>query len=105
MFSVTVIFLSGLVFAACHSLLASQRIKNRIYATGISPQRYRLYYVISALVLSIVWLSFIHRLPDHPLYMLQNNLRWIAYLLQAAALYFFWLSLKPIDVSAFLGLK
>jgi protein-S-isoprenylcysteine O-methyltransferase Ste14 len=104
-FSVVVILLSGLVFAAIHSLLASQWIKKRAYSHRLSQQQYRLGYVVIALALTLVWLSTIHQLPDQALYTVHGPTRWLLYGIQTAALLLFWLSLKPIDVRAFLGFK
>ena len=104
LFSITVIILTGLAFAGIHSLLSSQRIKNLAYAEGISKQGYRLAYVVIAVIMTAVWLITIHQLPDQPLYSLHGPGQWLCYSLQAGALVLFWLSLRPVDTSAFLGL-
>lgn len=105
MSSVIIIFVSGLLFSAIHSLLASQRLKDFIDTKGLTPQQYRLIYVIIAIVLTIVWLAAIHRLPDQPLYILTGYGQWLCYGLQLIGIVTFWLSLQPIDTRAFLGLR
>jgi protein-S-isoprenylcysteine O-methyltransferase Ste14 len=103
--SITLIFISTLIFAVIHSVLASDRIKQHFYDFKISSQRYRLIYVSSAIVLTIVWLLFIYFLPDQALYQLRGTVRTAAITLQGLALFLLWLSLRPIDVAAFLGLR
>jgi len=103
--SIVLIMLATLIFAVIHSLLAMQSVKQRIYAHDISPQRYRLLYVTVAILLTGVWLAFIYTLPDRALYHLSGNARIAALIFQGIALYILWLSLRPIDVAAFLGLK
>lgn len=102
---VMLIILSGLLFAVVHSMLASNLIKTRCYAYGLSPQRYRLLYVILALLTTAVWLAFIDRLPDGILYKVNGSAQYLLIALQLAGILLFMLSLRPIDVRAFLGLK
>lgn len=104
-YSVIIIIISGLAFAVSHSLLANQRLKNRVYAWGLSRQRYRLCYVIIAVLLTTIWLVYIHRLPDQPLFAIDGTGLWLCYSIQAGGLIIFFLSLKPIDGPAFLGLR
>lgn len=103
--SMFMIFVATLVFALIHSLLATPAFKQQVYARGLSPQRYRLLYVTLAFILTGLWLAYIHTLPDHPLYRISGSARVIALLIQGLALCLLWLSLRPIDVPAFLGLR
>jgi len=104
-FSVITIILSALVFAACHSLLACLNIKDIAYRHNISPRRYRLIYVIIAILLSSIWLAYIHQLPDQSLYSIQGTGQWLCYGTQALGILLFYASLQPIDTPAFLGLR
>jgi len=97
--------LATLGFAVIHSLLAMQSVKQRCYAHSISLQGYRLFYVAVAILLTAVWLAFIYSLPDRQLYQLNGVAKITAVCLQAIALIILWLSLRPIDVAAFLGLR
>lgn len=97
--------LATLIFAVIHSLLAMQSVKQRFYAYNISPQRYRLIYVVVAILLTGIWLVSIYTLPDRALYHLDGIAKISATTLQGIALFIIWLSLRPIDVPAFLGLR
>jgi len=103
MFSILCILISTLVFAMIHSVLAMQRIKNLSTARGLPSQHYRLSYVTVATMMTVAWLYFIKQLPDQPLY--SFSMPALGYAIQAGAIVLFWLSLKPIDIRAFLGLK
>ena len=103
MFSIVCILISTLVFALVHSVLATQRVKNLGSAHGLRSQHYRFAYVIIATMMTIAWLYFIKQLPDQPLYSLDDPA--LCYTIQAGAIALFWLSLKPIDIRAFLGLS
>jgi protein-S-isoprenylcysteine O-methyltransferase Ste14 len=103
--SIILIMLATLIFAVIHSLLATQSIKQRCYAHNISQQRYRLLYVATAILLTGLWLAFIFTLPDRALYHLDGIAEISAVSLQGLALLILWLSLRPIDVAAFLGLR
>jgi protein-S-isoprenylcysteine O-methyltransferase Ste14 len=103
--SVFLIITATLVFALAHSLLATQACKQKIYARGLSPQHYRLLYVIVAILLTGLWLAYIYSLPDRLLYRFSGNVRAGAIIIQGLALFLLWQSLRPIDVPAFLGLR
>jgi protein-S-isoprenylcysteine O-methyltransferase Ste14 len=96
---------TGVVFAFVHSLLATQRIKNRLYRYGLTPRYYRLCYVITAIILTAIWSGYIQPLPDQSLYQLQTPWNGLCRALQLLALILFWQSLRPIDTPAFLGLR
>ena len=102
--SVMSIILSGMVFAVLHSLLASDPVKNKCYSKGISPRAYRLAYTVIAVAATTVWLSYVRRLPDQHLYVTEGLSRWLLYMMQLSGLLIFWLSLKPVEIAAFLGL-
>ena len=104
-YSVIAIWVSTFLFAILHSALSSQTSKNKCYALGISPQVYRLLYVILAIAITSVWLGFIHRLPDQVLYVIHGIWRWCLYGLQLTGLWVFFSALRPIDVLAFLGMR
>jgi methanethiol S-methyltransferase len=99
------IWASGLAFALLHSVLAADGVKRRYYRTGLSAQRYRLAYVIIAVVTTALWLWFVRALPDAPLWRIDGPARWLLHGIQLAGLWLFWLSLRPIDVGAFIGLR
>jgi len=103
--SIILIMLATLAFAIIHSVLATQSVKQRCYKLNISPQRYRLLYVAVAILLTGIWLGFIYTLPDRPFYHLEGSAKITAIFLQGIALLILWLSLRPIDVAAFLGLR
>jgi len=96
---------TGLLFGIIHSLLATRVCKAGWYAIGLSPRAYRLIYSCIAVFLTIVWIAFVHLLPDQPLYHLQGIPRLLGYGVQLAGLWLFLAALRPIDVPAFLGLR
>lgn len=99
------IWLSGLLFAVQHSLLASQSCKQYFYRLGMSPTRYRCYFTLAGLLSTALWLVFVSTLVDAPLYQLHGPVMWLLLSLQCLGLLMVLLSLKPIDVGAFLGLR
>jgi methanethiol S-methyltransferase len=99
------IWLSGFAFALVHSALAASGIKQRCYRAGLSPQWYRLLYVIIAVITTALWLWFVRALPNDTLWAVEGPLRWLLHGVQVTGLWVFWLSLRPIDVGAFLGLR
>jgi methanethiol S-methyltransferase len=99
------IWLSGLAFALAHSALAASGVKQACYRAGLTPQHYRLLYVIIAVITTALWLWFVRALPDATLWRLEGLPRWLLHGVQLAGLWVFWLSLRPIDVGAFLGLR
>lgn len=99
------LWLSGLLFAVQHSLLASQPCKQYFYRLGISTTRYRYYFTLAGLLSTVLWLVFVSTRVDAPLYHLHGPVMWLLILLQCLGLLMVLLSLKPIDVAAFLGLR
>ncbi len=103
--SVFWIWLTGLLFGLIHSLLAAEQIKTALYERGIGIQAYRLTYSLLALVLTGIWLLFVHMLPDAPLYRLEGWLNWLMLSLQLAGLAVALLSFRDVDAGVFIGLK
>jgi len=102
--SIAWIWLSGLAFAAVHSLLATSRCKNALYRKGVGRKAYRLAYSLLALILTMLWLGFVFLLPDAPLYDIEGGAKWLMIGLQLAGLAMVVMSLRAIDTAAFLGL-
>ncbi len=103
--SVTSIWVSGIVFAVIHSLLAQNRCKKLLYQVGLSAQKYRFSYVIFAIFSTSLWLAFVHSLPDTHLYRIDAPIAWLLRVIQLLGLALFLASLMPIDVRIFLGLR
>ncbi len=101
--SIVWIWATGLAFAMIHSALATQCCKNTFYRLGINPKTYRLAYSILATILTVLWLSFVHRLPDTSLYRAHGWVNGLMVIVQLAGLGIVVLSLRAIDTSAFLG--
>jgi len=103
--SVISIWVSGIIFAVIHSLLAQNRCKKLLYRAGLSTQKYRLSYVIFAIFTTLLWLAFVHSLPDTNLYHIDAPIAWLLRVIQLLGLALFLASLMPIDVRVFLGLR
>jgi len=103
--SVIWIWTTGLAFAMIHSILATQRCKDTVYQHGMNPKRYRLTYSILATILTVLWLGFVHQLPDVSLYHLHGWVNGLMVVIQLTGLWVVVLSLRAIDTSAFLGLS
>jgi len=99
------IWATGLAFAMIHSVLATQRCKDAFYQLGMNPKFYRLAYSILAVILTVLWLGFVHLLPDTPLYHLHGWVNGLMVVIQITGLWVLVLSLRAIDASAFLGLS
>ena len=99
------IWLSGLVFAVQHSLLAGSAVKAEAYRRGLTPRIYRLGYVAMALVTTAIWLSYVRGLPEHTVYAIHGTWTWPLRGLQAIGLWMAWRALRPIDSLAFLGIR
>ncbi len=97
------IWISGLAFAVIHSGLASDRIKDALYARGVGRQAYRLAYSILALIMTIAWLAFVHALPDRPLYHVEGAFGAILMALQLVGLGIACWALAGFDAGIFLG--
>ncbi|HFE38003.1 MAG TPA: isoprenylcysteine carboxylmethyltransferase family protein [Gammaproteobacteria bacterium] len=104
-YSITLIWLTGVIFAVSHSLLATNKGKQIAYQVGLSSQAYRLGYVILAILSTLLWLTFVHSLPDTALYSLDAPYAWALRGIQLLGVLLFWASLQPIDSGVFLGLK
>jgi len=98
------IWLGTFLFAVVHSLLAAQRCKQWFGRRGLVEPHYRLGYTILSLLLTLIWLAWIHALPDQPLYRVDGLLFYMLIALQVAGVIVALAALKPIDTMAFLGL-
>jgi len=103
--SMILIWVTGLLFALIHSLLAATRIKQFLYARGIGVQAYRLGYSLLSIVLTALWLVFVHALPDAPLYHLTGWASAMLMALQLAGLGVVLMSFRAFDGAMFLGFK
>ncbi|MDQ6957948.1 MAG: isoprenylcysteine carboxylmethyltransferase family protein [Mariprofundaceae bacterium] len=103
--SVVWIWSTGLAFAIIHSALATQYCKNIFYRLGMNPKSYRLAYSILATLLTVLWLGFVHQLPDTTLYRTHGWMNGLMTVVQLAGLGIVVLSLRAIDTSSFLGLS
>jgi len=99
------IWLSGLVFALQHSLLAGTAGKVRALRRGLDAQAYRRFYVVTALITTAIWLGYVRSLPDHTIYAIHGPWSWPLRGLQALGLWISWRALRPIDGLAFLGIR
>lgn len=99
------IWAAALLFALIHSVMASRPCKLGYYAMGISPRTYRLMYSAIAVFTLCLWLGLVWLLPDRPLYSIAGYWRWLLHGMQAIGAWVFWLSLRPIDIAAFIGFK
>jgi len=103
--SALLIWLSGLVFALSHSLLASGSCKGWVYQHGLREPRYRLLYSLTAIVATAAWAFYVHQLPDTPLYQTDGMLWWLLASVQALGLVVALAAFQPIDGLVFLGLR
>ena len=99
------IWSSGAAFAAVHSGLASRPCKRWAAARGISPQAWRLGYSVLAVFLTFLWLSWVRGLPNAPAWHVHGAGAAALIVLQSIGVGIVALSLKAIDVPAFLGLR
>ncbi len=99
------IWISGAAFAIVHSALASRACKRRIAALGVSPQAWRLTYSVLAVMLTFLWLGWVRELPNAPAWHATGAAAVTLILIQSAGVGIVALSLKAIDVPAFLGLR
>ena len=98
------IWISGLLFAAIHSLFASSWCKQQFYRLGMSARHYRLLYTLFATVLTGLWMLYIYQLNDAPLYHIDGPLMWPMIALQLIGVAIALLSLRSFDTKLFLGL-
>jgi len=101
--SILLIWLTGLMFAVLHSVFAMQRCKNIFYRIGLNVKTYRMIYTLISTALTILWLVFVHLLPDSDLYRVNGWLYILMIAIQLAGLGVIILSLRAINASAFLG--
>jgi len=99
------IWLSGLLFALSHSLLASHRCKQWAYRHGLHEPRYRLIYSVVATVATGAWIYYVHQLPDMLLYQSHGLIQALMISVQVLGLIVILAAFQPIDGLAFLGLK
>ncbi len=98
------IWLSGFLFAIVHSLLATQACKDLGMRLGLSRRAYRLFYSVLAVAATMLWLGYVHGLPDAPLYAVHGAGRWVLVALQLAGLVLVVASFRTFNARAFLGL-
>jgi len=103
--SVLWIWLTGLIFAVSHSLLASLRCKGWMYAHGLPEPRYRLLYSVVGILTTAAWVWYVHQLPDAPLYQTDGLIRGLLISLQLLGLIVALAAFQPIDGLVFLGLR
>lgn len=103
--SVGLIWLSGLMFAVVHSVSASQSIKIWSYQHGLNEPYYRLVYSLFSILTTVLWIGFVHSLPDTPLYHVQGGLYGLLRLIQGFGICVALAAFIPIDGAVFLGLK
>ncbi len=99
------IWLYTLLFALAHSLLASDKVKQRVYKLGLQAHHYRLIYSLIGVLTTGLWLWAIAGLPDAPLYVVDGWWRFALYALQGLGVLIALAALQPIDGAVFLGLK
>ena len=103
MLSISLVWLSTLVFAVFHSITASLWCKQCF--KSMLPHHYRLLYSIVGIISTALWLWFNHQLADVPLYAMQGIWFWLLMGLQALGFLIVLAAFKPIDGAVFLGLK
>ena len=103
--SIVYVWLSALLFAFVHSVLAVPRVKAWFDRHGVNAQRYRLGYSLFAIVTTAAWLAFLASLPDAALYRVEGAWRWFLHALQILGAIVVWQSLQAFDMGLFLGLK
>jgi len=99
------IWLSGAAFAVVHSGLATRACKRWAAGLGFSPQAWRLAYSLLAVALTYAWLAWVRQLPNAPAWHLHGIAAAALIALQSVGVGIVALSLKAIDVPAFLGLR
>jgi Putative protein-S-isoprenylcysteine methyltransferase len=92
------------LFAAFHSATATETCKGMFYGRGMSARAYRLLYSLVSVVLTVLWMAFVHSLPDSPLYQVHAPLSFGLRALQVFGLFVVVQSFRVIDARVFLGL-
>ncbi len=103
--SILLILISSLIFSLVHSLTASQQCKRLAARLGLKEPRYRLSYSLFSLVTTMLWVAYIHALPDAPLYHIAAPYAWMMQSVQLMGVLLALAAFIPIDGLAFLGLK
>ncbi|MDQ6966207.1 MAG: NnrU family protein [Mariprofundaceae bacterium] len=103
--SITIIWMTALLFGLSHSLLAANACRAWAARRGVTPTAYRLLYSVLATILTALWLWLIHSLPDAPLYVFQGLSALPFYAIQIIGLTIILLSFRAFDAAVFLGLK
>jgi len=99
------VWLATLLFALVHSLMATEPIKRAITRSALSAQQYRMVYTVVSLLLTTLWLTFMHTLPDSPLYHADGLLFYLLVGIQLAGGIVVLAAFRPIDSMAFVGLR
>ena len=99
------IWLSGLLFAVIHSVVASHTCKQWAYAHGLHEPHYRLLYSVFALITTGLWTFFVHQLPDVPFYQTDGLIWMVMVSLQVLGVIVALAAFQPIDGLVFLGLR
>ncbi len=103
--SIPYILISSVIFALLHSLTASQGCKQWAARFGLQEPRYRFSYSMVSLITTLIWVAYIHTLPDSPLYHISAPYAWLMYSLQATGVALALAAFIPIDGLVFLGWK
>jgi len=101
-----ILSMSWIVYFVIHSVLAAERIKQRLIARyRLDLQRYRMLYVVIATLLLLIplWLTF--RQPSALLWSWQGSMAVIMNIIALLGIGGFILSMRYYDGLAFLGLK
>ncbi len=99
------VWITGLLFAVIHSGLATIRCKQWFCDHGIHDPRYRLYYTLLSVLMTAIWISFVHQLADSPLYHADGLVKIVLITLQIAGAVVALAAFQPIDGLAFLGFR
>jgi len=103
--SILWVWVSGLVFAVSHSLLASQTCKQWSHGHGLKEPYYRLLYSVFAIVTTGVWSVFVHQLPDSAMYQTDGIVKGLLVSAQLLGVIVALAAFQPIDGLVFLGLR
>ncbi|MDQ6980513.1 MAG: NnrU family protein [Ghiorsea sp.] len=103
--SIILLWLYTLAFAVLHSLMATNSLKTKLYAKGVTTQYYRLFYSVFGIITTLIWLWMIYPLADARLYQVDGFVRYLLYAMQVVGLLIAMAAFMPIDGAVFLGLK
>ena len=98
-------WLSGILFAVFHSVVASHGCKQWAYAHGLGEPYYRLLYSIFALMTTGLWVFFVHQLPDASFYQTDGLIWMLMISLQVLGVVVSLAAFQPVDGLVFLGLR